>query len=54
MMGKMESPQQESLKNTLHQIDAQLAEESVSKEKVSTIGKALFEVSQVFQTIARG
>jgi len=47
----MKSPQQESLKNTIHQIDDQLAKANVSEEKISTVGKALFEVSRVFQRI---
>ncbi|GEM_PF-6831416 len=50
----MKSPQQESLKNTLRKIDEQLAGANISEEKVSTVGKALFEVSQVFLAIVRG
>ncbi len=49
----MKSPQRRSIKKTIHQIDAQLAGTNVSEKKISTIGKALFEVSRVFQEIEK-
>jgi hypothetical protein len=49
----MKSSQQEPLKNILHQIGDQLEGENVSEEKISTVGKALFEMSRVFQEIKK-
>lgn len=51
MLGAMNSPQQEKNKKLLKHIDTELAGRFVSSENINTVGKTLFELSQIFLEI---